>query len=200
MTMTYKFVNQPLESGLYEPEGIYLSAPFDGQGRVLQPWGANPAYYAQFKYNGAPLHGHIGVDFGLPAEIALLAVDQGRVMEISYEPHGFDRYIKIEHRWGESFYAHVGEVTAESGQMIARGEQIGFSNDAYLGGMTTTPHFHLHFAIRVHPYNRFDGWGGFSDPLPFMDPSFLLFPTAVDGDAQFEPPAMAVEVQGMRRP
>lgn len=196
--MTYRFMHQSLESGLYEPEGIYLSAPFAGQGRVLQRWGENPAYYARFKYNGVPLHGHIGVDFGLSPETALLAVDQGRVMEISYERHGFEHYIKVEHRWGESFYAHVGEVTVDSGQMIPRGEQLGYSIDPALSGITTNAH--LHFAIRVLPYNRFDGWGGFADPLPFMDPEKVLFPTEIDEPVAFEPPPMANEVHDMRRP
>ena len=196
--MTYQFVNKSLESGLYEPEGIYLSAPFAGKGLVLQRWAANPAYYARFKYNGIALHGHIGVDFGLPVETELLAVDQGRVMEISNEPHGFEHYLKIEHRWGESFYAHVGGVSIESGQMVARGEQIGYSADPIIGGMSTTPH--LHFAIRVFPYNRFDGWGGFADPLPFMDPTNLQFSSELNDNAHFEPPPMVDEVQGMRRP
>jgi murein DD-endopeptidase MepM/ murein hydrolase activator NlpD len=191
--MSYKFVRQPLASGLYEPEGVYLSAPFTGQGRILQTWGANPAYYAQFKYNGTSLRGHIGIDFGLSPETALLAVDQGRVMEISYEPDGFERYIKIEHHWGESFYAYVGDIVIESGQLVGRGDEIGV-----VDAQGAIPYFH--FAIRIFPYNRFDGWGGFSDPLPFMDPSSLLSENEFDALTVFEPPAMAVENQGMRRP
>ena len=64
--------------------------------------------------------------------------------------------------------------------------------------MSTTPH--LHFAIRVFPYNRFDGWGGFADPLPFMDPTNLQFSSELNDNAHFEPPPMVDEVQGMRRP
>gem|GEM_PF-877549 len=194
--VSYKFVGQPLASGLYEPEGVYLSAPFTGQGRILQTWGANPTYYAQFKYNGTPLQGHIGVDFGLPPETTLLAVDQGRVMEISYEADGFERYIKIEHHWGESFYARVGEIEVESGQLVVRGDKIGAVDDA--GRQGSIPYFH--FAIRVFPYNRFDGWGGFSNPLPFMDPSSLFSENEFDNPVIFEPQAMASEGPGMRRP
>lgn len=39
MSTSYKFVNRPLESGLYEPEGIYLSSPFAGRATLLQGWG-----------------------------------------------------------------------------------------------------------------------------------------------------------------
>ena len=199
--MSYQFVRQPLASGLYEPEGVYLTAPFTGQGRILQAWGANPAYYARFKYNGTPLKGHIGVDFGLPPGTALLAVDQGRVMEISYEPDGFERYIKIEHHWGESFYAHVGAIDVESGQLVARGDEIGWVHETDPGDSIA----YFHFAIRIFPYNRFNGWGGFSDPLPFMDPSSLLTEDEFtedefDESIAFEPPAMAMEGPGMRRP
>jgi len=194
--MSYKFVRQPLASGLYEPEGVYLSAPFTGQGRILQTWGANQAYYARFKYNGAPLQGHIGVDFGLQPDTSLLAVDQGRVMEINYEADGFERYIKIEHHWGESFYARVGDIAVESGQLVGRGDAIGDVDAS--GTQGAIPY--LHFAIRIFPYNRFDGWGGFSNPLPFMDPSAFLLENEFNETSVFEPPAMAIEKQGMRRP
>lgn len=67
---------------------------------------------------------------------------------------------------------------------------------------------HLHFAIRAAPYNRFDGWGGFSDPLAFL---YLPEPIAgaengppveIDGwAAQPEDlPPVLVERPGVRRP
>ena len=49
--MKYRFMNQPLETGLYEPEGIYLSTPFDGTHEVIQFFGQHPDHYAQYRYN-----------------------------------------------------------------------------------------------------------------------------------------------------
>ena len=194
--MKYKFMTQPLESGLYEPEGIYLSTPFDDSCPVIQFWGQHPEHYAQYRYNGVMLKGHIGIDFGMPPGTALFAVDNGRVIEISLEEDGFGRYIKLEHRWGESFYAHLGEIVVESGQIIKRNEHITRSGSNSFG---LPPH--LHFAIRVTPYNRFDGWGGFSDPLPFMNPSNIILTDENDDNADaYQPHSMAQEKPGMRRP
>jgi murein DD-endopeptidase MepM/ murein hydrolase activator NlpD len=200
MSTSYKFVNRPLESGLYEPEGIYLSPPFVGQATLLQGWGANRRFYQQFRYNGKVLQGHPGVDFGLRSGTTLRAVDGGRVIEISVEPGGFERYLKLEHRWGESFYAYIDAVEVEAGQIVSRGADIATVNGETIAGVITEPH--LHFAIRISPYNRFDGWGGFANPLPFMDPG-ALSPTENDVDDdrfEFSPPPLLQEQAGTRRP
>jgi murein DD-endopeptidase MepM/ murein hydrolase activator NlpD len=201
---------QPLLSGLYEPEGIYLNAPFDGTWPILQFWGSHAEYYAQFKYNGVPLKGHPGIDFGIDPGVTLVAVDSGRVVEISVEPGGFERYIKLEHRWGESLYARIGKIQVESGQSIKRGDPIALSGPPMDGQPA-----HLHFAVRIAPFNRFDGWGGFSDPLPFLNPNSVQadegpgyersygreYENADDPeDPELRPHPMAVERPGMRRP
>jgi hypothetical protein len=80
--MKYKFMTQPLLAGIYEPEGIYLSTPFEGSWPVVQFWGQHPDHYAQYRYNGVPLKGHTGIDIALQPGSHLFAVDNGRVMEI----------------------------------------------------------------------------------------------------------------------
>lgn len=169
--MSFDFLNRPIERGYYEAEGIFLTSPFEGRRRITQLWGANPAYYRQFRPGGVPLRGHNGLDVGLPDHSRLLAADGGRVIEIANDPGGFGRYIKIQHRWGESLYAHLQGFSVEAGQIVQRGGLIGFSNNT---GASSGPH--LHFAIRIYPYNRSDGWGGCSDPLPFMNPLDILLP------------------------
>jgi len=168
----FDFLNRPIERGQYEPEGIYISAPFEGRRRITQLWGANPAYYQQFQSGGVPLQGHNGLDFGLPNQSRVLATAQGRVVEIGNDPTGYGRYLKLQHVWGESLYAHLQGFSVEAGQVVRRGLLIGFSNNT---GVSTGPH--LHFAIRIYPYNHSDGWGGFSDPLPFLDPANILMPS-----------------------
>lgn len=169
--MSFDFLNRPIEQAHYEPEGIYLSAPFEGRRRVTQLWGENPGYYRRFRSGGVPLQGHNGIDFGLPEHSRLLAVDRARVIEIGNDPVGYGRYIKLQHWWGESLYAHMQGFAVEAGQLLDRGALIGFSNNT---GASREPH--LHFAIRISPYKRSDGWGGFSDPLVYMDPRNILFP------------------------
>ena len=194
--MKYRFATRPLESGLYEPEGIYLSTPFDGSHQVIQFFGQHPDHYAQYKYNSVALKGHPGIDFAMPPGTDLFAADDGRIMEISYEAGGCERYLKVEHRWGESFYGHVSDIRVDAGQHIKRNECIAVSGDNL---HQVAPH--LHFAIRITPYNRFDGWGGFTDPLPFLNPGNIILPENEDETEQsiiFHP--MAEETASMRRP
>jgi murein DD-endopeptidase MepM/ murein hydrolase activator NlpD len=198
--MAFKFANQPLAFGLYEPEGIYLHTPFEGRYTLVQFWGEHADYYAQFKYNGLALKGHLGLDFAMPRGTRILTVDAGRVTELSYERGGFGRYLKIEHTWGESLYANLDEIDVESGQIIQRGDLLGYSGASEGDGQTEQPH--LHFGIRIKPYNRFDGWGGFTDPLPYLSPTDFVFAEEIDPEETpiFTPPPMAIEKSGMRRP
>lgn len=196
--MPFRFVSQPLQSGLYEPEGIYLGLPYEGDGLVLQAWGLHPDHYGAFTYNGVALKGHNGVDFGVPPYSKLLAVDSGRVSEISIDRGGFDRYIKLEHRWGESIYAFIGNATVDSGQKVKRGMVLGDAGAAIETDLSLAL---LHFGIRIAPYNRFDGWGGFSDPIPYMNPSDLHLPeNDVARELIENPHSMVVESGQMRRP
>ncbi|CAN5536025.1 hypothetical protein BH10CHL1_BH10CHL1_49540 [soil metagenome] len=204
--MTFKFVSQPLAFGLYEPEGIYLSTPFAGRCPISQFWGEHPEYYAQFNYTGVALKGHIGLDFAMQKGTQIFAVDAGRVMEISYEPGGFGRYLKLEHTWGESLYANLDEIHVESGQMVQRGGWLGYSGDSDSSGLAQVVDQpiqpHLHLGIRIKPYNRFDGWGGFTDPLPYLSPVDFILPDEVELDERqaYTPPPMTIERSGMRRP
>jgi murein DD-endopeptidase MepM/ murein hydrolase activator NlpD len=150
-------------SGQFEPEGIYLSLPLEGSTLLLQAWGEHPDFHARYTYNGVRLKGHVGIDLQAPAGTWVLAADAGRVMEISVEPRGFGRYIKLEHSWGESLYAGIASPTVDAGQSVPRGHRL-----ARIEATRNPFPAHLHFAIRIAPYNRFDGWGGFSDPLPYL--------------------------------
>ena len=95
------------------------------------------------------------------------------------------------------------KLRVEAGQLVKRNEYIARSGRPSSG---LPPH--LHFGVRITPYNRFDGWGGFSDPLPFLNPSNILLPDQnqegpnQEGDAEpiFSPHPMAVERPGLRRP
>lgn len=185
----------------YEPEGVFLACPLDtSEAVVLQGWGENHAYHGQFTYNGVRLKGHPGIDLAAPPNALVVAVDQGRVSEISRDPAGLGRYVKIEHRWGESLYAQLGTIVVESGQSVKAGQEI-----AHTETLSRSFPIHLHFAIRIHPYNRFDGWGGFSDPTPFLyvvELKRFEENDELDSEVEMLPniPPMLLEKKGMRRP
>ena len=134
--------------------------------------------------------GHNGLDFGCPTGTRLLAADSGEVIRVDYEAGGFGHHVLLRHRWGESLYAHMNRVTVSVGQTLDRGAAIGESGNT---GAGTGPH--LHFGIRITPYRRTDGWGGFTDPQPFMNESDL-----VRSRGEEQPVPMAPELPGRSRP
>lgn len=125
---------------------------------ITQRFGENPQDYARWG-----LKGHTGLDFAVPMETPVYAVDDGSVIETGNDEDGYGWYAKISHRWGESLYAHLHRLGVKKGESIERGELLGLSGSS---GNSTGPH--LHFAMRIVPYNRGDGWDGFSDPLPHL--------------------------------
>lgn len=155
--------------------GAFLRLPFVGQFGIAQLWGENPQIYGRFGYDGVPLAGHNGIDFLTPIGTPLVAVHDGVVAEAVFnDPTGFGNYIKLQHVWGESLYAHLDSIGVVAGQSVAGGAVIGQSgNTGFSGGP------HLHFSIRVAPYVRGDGWGGFSDPLPYMNSAEIQLPSYV---------------------
>ena len=203
--MSFKFTSQKLLNGLFEPEGIYLTPPFEGELTIVQNWGENSAFYGQWNYNGVPLKGHTGIDIRIAAGARLLAVDAGRIIEISQEKGGFERYIKVEHRWGEAFYANCGKVLVETGQSVARGDVIAHAVQEIPGGKDAASGRNstwFHFGVRIAPFNRYDGWGGFADPLPFLPAGAVILPDDAGDDlrAGFPPHPMAEVRPGLRRP
>jgi len=149
----------------------YLHPPTERPFGIAQLWGENPEFYRQFAYGGVPLLGHNGIDFLTPVGTNLLAVDRGDVLFAGFDASGFGHYVLLRHEWGQSIYAHMDALAVRTGQRVARGESLGASGNT---GASTGPH--LHFAIRINPFNVADGWGGFSDPLPYLPPEFVLLP------------------------
>lgn len=130
---------------------------------ITQVFGVNRDYYKQFKVDGVPLNGHNGVDFGIPVGTIIQAVYSGDVIEVANDPEGYGLYIKLKHFWGETLYAHLSQQDVRVGDKVSMGQMVGLSGNT---GKSTGPH--LHFGMRVNPYNRKDGWGGYIDPLKYL--------------------------------
>ncbi|MEZ4658360.1 MAG: M23 family metallopeptidase [Caldilineaceae bacterium] len=198
--MARNFFNTSINTGKYEPEGIYLSPPFTGDARVIQRWGDNADYYAKVTYHGVPLKGYMGVGFELQVGSKIIAPDSGRVVEISQDFGGLGKYIKLEHWWGESIYANLRDILVDTGQKVARQRTI-----ATVASFGASLHGRLHFGIRVKPYDRLDGWGGFTNPLPFLYMDILRFVENRNALGQIQedaakPMPLLVEDITMRRP
>ena len=177
-------------------DAIRLGKPFDGSWRVTQLFSDREWFYKQFSYDGVPLRGHNGVDFGTPNGTKLLATDDGEVSQVGYEAKGFGYFAKIKHPWGESLYGHMKSVAVKEGDIVARGDELGPSNNT---GNSSGPH--LHFGVRIFPYKRGDGWGGCCDPIPFMNPADVIIPDNIRSvEPTTPPPGMAPDEPGRERP
>jgi hypothetical protein len=142
-----------------------LLFPLKREKYITQVFGANADYYSQFTIGGAKLKGHEGVDYRAENGTQVVACDEGFCQEVLDQGKtGYGRYIKIIHGWGESVYAHLQEFKVKQGDTVKKGQVIALSDNT---GNSTGPH--LHFGIRINPYNRGDGWGGYSDPEPYLE-------------------------------
>lgn len=130
---------------------------------VTENFGENPDYYKQYAVDGVPLLGHNGIDFGVPVGTPARAVADGTVRESWNDPSGYGNLLLLDHPWGQSLYAHLDGAYVQPGDAVMGGETIARSGAS---GKVTGPH--LHFGMRVFPYSRQDGWGGYSDPAPYL--------------------------------
>lgn len=136
---------------------MFKTWPCNPKARITQRFGEHPENYAKF---GLPAHN--GWDFALPVGSAVYGVDAGNVIETGFDENGYGNYIKINHEWGETLYAHLSQVLIKQGDTVGNGQRIGLSGNT---GNSTGPH--LHFGVRVKPYDR-TVWGGWTDPAPFF--------------------------------
>ncbi|MBX3011631.1 MAG: peptidoglycan DD-metalloendopeptidase family protein [Caldilineaceae bacterium] len=170
---------------------IRVQRPFAGNWALSQGWGGAADFYRQISYDGVPLRGHNGLDFATPVGTPLLAVDAGVVKRVDFEAGGFGHFMLLEHTWGESLYAHLSRIDLPQNATVRVGQPIGLAGESGLSYGA-----HLHFGIRLFPYRRTDGWGGFCDPTPF-----LALATSA-GTRSIAPPRvdLAPEWPGRRRP
>lgn len=152
---------------------ITIISPLENMNALItQGFGENPQDYAKWG-----LKGHNGVDFAVPLGSIVKAVDKGTVIEQLNDEDGYGIYIKIKHSWGESLYAHLQEVWVTVGQAVVQGQRIGSTGST---GNSTGPH--LHFGMRVDPYDRQDGYSGYTDPLRYLRGTTQPKPEEVDVD------------------
>lgn len=153
----------------YELPGWNLDYPLGKTTPITQMFGENPDTYSKLGYAG-----HNGLDFGCPVGTPVVAIDSGAITHARSDPAGYGHYIRIDHTWGITVYAHLSRFFVEEGGWVGRGATIGASGNS---GMSTGAHLHLD--MRVFPCNDANGFGGRIDPLPFLPASRLVIPDYV---------------------
>lgn len=139
--------------------------PLKREKYITQSFGARSEYYSQYTIGGVKLKGHEGTDYRAQNGTEVVACDAGFCQEVLDQgTKGYGKYIKVIHSWGESVYAHLQEFKVKQGVEVKKGQTIALSDNT--GNSTGS---HLHFAIRINPYNRGDGWGGYTDPEPYLE-------------------------------
>lgn len=158
---------------------LTLSWPTRRNAPITQRFGENPQIYSEIRVGGARLRGHNGLDIGISFEPVLAPMD-GIVAEADDQGRsvpGYGKYIKIvdasahgstpgEWRATSRYHtvlAHLSRIDVKVGQRVKAGQHVGISGNT---GWSTGPHLHL--GLRIKPYNRADGWGGYVNPLPHL--------------------------------
>lgn len=142
-----------------------MRKPFNQDYVLTQGFGENPADYAQFG-----LKGHNGLDYGLPTGTVVVAPHDGKVIEAASDPTGYGNYIKIENDKEGSVLGHLQSMNVSIGQSVTEGQIIASSNNT---GNSTGPH--LHWGHYFFPRDRNNGYAGFTDQLPLLQPSGNMY-------------------------
>ena len=102
---------------------------------------------------------HRGLDMAIDAWEPILAAADGLVTFVGGDPaSGLGWYIEIEHPNGwRTVYAHLSDFAVYQGQLVKRGEVIGYNGTT---GESTGPH--LHFEVRHNEW--------YVDPMAILPP------------------------------
>ena len=115
-------------------------------GEITDPFGLCRSWDCSYRHNGLD----IALDYYEP----IVAAADGLVTFVGGDPNlGLGWYVEIEHEHGwATTYAHLVEFEVQQGQLVSRGEVVGYNGNT---GYSTGPH--LHFEV------RHDDW--YIDPL-----------------------------------
>jgi len=115
-------------------------------------------YYSSGIYHGA-------LDYGIPVGTEVYAAAEGVVLAAGWSNSGYGNYVCLQHANGmRTYYAHGnGKFYVDVGDVVARGELIMLSGNS---GRSTGPH--LHFEVRVSPYNWYGPGDSRRDPRNYL--------------------------------
>lgn len=92
---------------------------------------------------------HLGLDFSAPMGTPIYATADGKVVDAGFNTGGFGNRVVINHGFGyETLYGHMVRIKARVGEMVKRGEVIGYVGNS---GKSTAPHCHYEVHKRGIP-------------------------------------------------
>lgn len=93
---------------------------------------------------------HAGVDLGARYGSPIVAAADGRVVSAGWRG-GYGQAVSIAHAGGvQSLYGHMSRIAAYSGEMVRRGQVIGYVGST---GLSTGPHLHFEVTKNGRPVN-----------------------------------------------
>jgi len=93
---------------------------------------------------------HKGVDLAATAGTPIVAAADGRVISAGWSG-GYGRAVVIAHAGGvETRYGHMSRIAASAGEIVHRGEVIGYVGSS---GLSTGPHLHFEVTRNGRPVN-----------------------------------------------
>ena len=100
--------------------------------------------------------GHRAIDVAAPLGAPVTAADRGVVVRAGWSDIGYGLFVVIDHNIDYlTLYAHLSQVAVQEGQVVAKGQIIGWVGST---GNSTGPH--LHFELR--------DFGALVDPLRLL--------------------------------
>lgn len=97
---------------------------------------------------------HTGMDFSAKTGTEIYATGNGVIAKVRRSKKGYGNHVVINHGYGyKTLYAHMSRYTVKKGQVIKRGEIIG-----YVGNTGTSVAPHLHYEVhkngkKINPVN-----------------------------------------------
>lgn len=132
--------------------------------KITQDFGDRSEVYAPYK-------GHMGIDLKTKwddsrnGERSVYAAAAGKVELGNQGVYGYGKFIILHHPDGsETIYAHLSKQLVREGEWVVCSQRIGISGNT---GFSDAPH--LHFGYRPLNYVKNNGFGGYTNPLPYMD-------------------------------
>lgn len=148
---------------------------------IIQPFGANPGYYARFiDSHGVPEKGHMGIDFTAEHGHPIYASHDGQAVAIK-DSHGGEGvwiyargYATINwHLIGDTDLKYPPVIPFDNKyHTVKTGDLIGYADNTGAPFESSGDHFHfgLVFIDSVNNVlNSNNGYGGCVDPLPYLN-------------------------------
>jgi murein DD-endopeptidase MepM/ murein hydrolase activator NlpD len=144
---------------------------FEGNYRISQHYGANPAYYQSI--SGGKLRSHEGVDWATPVGVKLLCpFEKGIVLRASFSAKDYGYYTVIwdpKQRCGV-WYGHLSRIIAGYGAQVRKGQIVGHTGRS---GNVSGPHLHVNFVETDAYGNRLNMNNGNQGFLNILDPKLV---------------------------